>query len=502
MNTDVVIVGAGPAGIFTALEMLKKGSRQKILIVEKGRAVEDRRCPKSKAGQCVSCKPYCHITTGFSGAGAFSDGKLSLSYEVGGDLPTLIGADRAQETIDYTDKIYLEFGADAHVEGLGNTEEVKAIRKRAIRAGLKLVDCPIRHLGTEKAQELYYAIEQHLLKNGVEILFVGAEGRMEMEKIPALGYRIVGLPIAGLQRRLDPKNLAVPFKAWRSIRRARRAIRDFGADAVAGFGGYASAPVLWAAQRMGVPTLIQEQNSYAGLTNKLLARGARRICVAYDGMERFFPADKIIKTGNPVRQSLIDNGMSKEDARTALGLDPDKKTIVLVGGSLGARTINESVMQHLDMVKSADDTQFLLQTGKYYNADITERLKGRKPANLTVTDFIADMGTAYAAADLVVSRAGASSISEFCLIGKPVVLVPSPNVAEDHQTKNAMALVDRQAAIYVKDADAAATLLETALATVADSARLDTLSANIRQLALPDSAERIAREVIRLAERK
>ena len=171
MQKDVVIIGAGPAGIFTALEMLKKGGKKDILIVEKGRAVEDRRCPKSKTGQCVNCKPYCHITTGFSGAGAFSDGKLSLSYEVGGDLPTLIGADRAQETIDYTDKIYLEFGADAHVEGLGNTEEVKAIRKRAIRAGLKLVDCPIRHLGTEKAQELYYAIEQYLLKNGVELLF-------------------------------------------------------------------------------------------------------------------------------------------------------------------------------------------------------------------------------------------------------------------------------------------------------------------------------------------
>ena len=171
MDRDVVIIGAGPAGIFTALEMLKKGSRQRILIVEKGRAVEDRRCPKSKAGQCVSCKPYCHITTGFSGAGAFSDGKLSLSCEVGGDLPRLIGPDKAQETIDYTDGIYLEFGADSHVEGLGNTEEVKAIRRRAIRAGLKLVDCPIRHLGTEKAQDLYYAIEQHLLQNGVELLF-------------------------------------------------------------------------------------------------------------------------------------------------------------------------------------------------------------------------------------------------------------------------------------------------------------------------------------------
>ena len=341
------------------------------------------------------------------------------------------------------------------------------------------------------------------LRPDTDILFVGALGRMEMERVPQAGYDIVGLPVRGLIRPLwSPKNIGVLLDFMKSKRMVRRTIKDFKPDVAVGVGGYASAATLKAAHAMGIPCLIQEQNSYAGVTNKMLAAGADSICVAYDGMERFFPADKIIKTGNPVRQSLIDNGMSKEDARTALGLDPDKKTIVLVGGSLGARTINESVMQHLDMVKSADDTQFLLQTGKYYNADITERLKGRKPAHLTVTDFIADMGTAYAAADLVVSRAGASSISEFCLIGKPVVLVPSPNVAEDHQTKNAMALVDRQAAIYVKDADAAATLLETALATVADSARLDTLSANIRQLALPDSAERIAREVIRLAERK
>ena len=341
------------------------------------------------------------------------------------------------------------------------------------------------------------------LRPDADILFVGALGRMEMERVPQAGYDIVGLPVRGLIRPLwSPKNIGVLLDFMKSKRMVRKTIKDFKPGTAVGVGGYASAATLKAAHAMGIPCLIQEQNSYAGVTNKMLAAGADSICVAYDGMERFFPADKIIKTGNPVRQSLIDNGMSKEDARTALGLDPDKKTIVLVGGSLGARTINESVMQHLDMVESADDTQVLLQTGKYYNADITERLKGRKPANLTVTDFIADMGTAYAAADLVVSRAGASSISEFCLIGKPVVLVPSPNVAEDHQTKNAMALVDRQAAIYVKDADAPATLLETALATVADNARLDTLSANIRQLALPDSAERIAREVIRLAERK
>jgi UDP-N-acetylglucosamine--N-acetylmuramyl-(pentapeptide) pyrophosphoryl-undecaprenol N-acetylglucosamine transferase len=249
---------------------------------------------------------------------------------------------------------------------------------------------------------------------------------------------------------------------------------------------------------MGIPCLIQEQNSYAGVTNKLLAKKAAKICVAYEGMERFFPAEKIILTGNPIRQALLDTTITREEAIKTFGLDPDKKTILLVGGSLGARTINESVLQHLDLVKGTD-VQFIWQTGKYYSAEIAKRLEGQNIPNLVVTDFITDMGAAYKAADLVISRAGASSISEFCLIGKPVILVPSPNVAEDHQTKNALALANKDAAIYVKDAEAPATLLELAIRTVNDEKKLMSLSENVLKLALPDSADIIAKEVIKLA---
>ena len=319
-----------------------------------------------------------------------------------------------------------------------------------------------------------------------EILFVGALGRMEMERVPQAGYEIVGLPVRGLIRPLwSPKKV----------------LKDFRPMAAVGVGGYASAATLNAAHAMGVPCLIQEQNSYAGVTNKVLASGADKICVAYDGMERFFPADKIIKTGNPVRQSLIESTISVEDARKSFGLDPDKKTVVFVGGSLGARTVNESILRHLDLVEQAKDIQFIWQTGKYYNASINKEIEGKKPGNLLVTDFISDMGAAYKAADLVISRAGASSISEFCLIGKPVVLVPSPNVAEDHQTKNAMALVNKDAAIYVKDADAPETLLKLAIDTVKDGNKLATLSANIKKLGLKNSADVIADEVIKLARR-
>ena len=333
-----------------------------------------------------------------------------------------------------------------------------------------------------------------------EILFVGAEGRMEMEKVPAAGYRIVGLPVAGLQRRLTAANLSVPVKVIRSLHKAGKILNEFKPDVVVGVGGYASAPMLWKAQSRGIPTLIQEQNSYAGLTNRTVGRKALRICVAYEGMDRFFPADRIVITGNPVRQSLIENGMSREDAVRSFGLDPQKKTILLVGGSLGARTVNESIMQHLDLVESSG-VQFIWQTGKYYNAAIMEQLGAHKEMPmLKVTDFISDMGAAYKAADLVISRAGASSISEFCLIGKPVILVPSPNVAEDHQTKNAMALVNKDAALYVKDADAPHSLLALAVDTVKDSDLLSRLSANIRKLGKENSAEVIADEVIRLAE--
>ncbi len=335
-----------------------------------------------------------------------------------------------------------------------------------------------------------------------EILFVGALGRMEMERVPQAGYEIVGLPVRGLIRPLwSPKNVGVLIDFLRSKRKVRKVLKDFRPMAAVGVGGYASAATLNAAHAMGVPCLIQEQNSYAGVTNKVLASGADKICVAYDGMERFFPADKIIKTGNPVRQSLIESTISVEDARKSFGLDPDKKTVVFVGGSLGARTVNESILRHLDLVEQAKNIQFIWQTGKYYNASINKEIEGKKPGNLLVTDFISDMGAAYKAADLVISRAGASSISEFCLIGKPVVLVPSPNVAEDHQTKNAMALVNKDAAIYVKDADAPETLLKLAIDTVKDGNKLATLSANIKKLGLKNSADVIADEVIKLARR-
>ena len=335
-----------------------------------------------------------------------------------------------------------------------------------------------------------------------KILFVGALGRMEMTRVPAAGYEIKGLPVRGLIRPLwSPKNIGVLIDYLKSKRQVRAIIRDFRPMVAVGVGGYASGATLDAAASMGIPCLIQEQNSYAGMTNKHLAAKAEKICVAYDGMERFFPADKIVKTGNPVRQALLESNITREEALATFGLAPGKKTILLVGGSLGARTVNESVLSHLDLVRESD-VQFIWQTGKYYNASIMERLaKEPKMDNLVVSDFISDMAAAYKAADLVISRAGASSISEFCLIGKPVVLVPSPNVAEDHQTKNAMALVNRDAAILVKDADAAESLLPLAVKTVNDEARLKSLSENILKLALPDSAVIIAKEVIRMAER-
>ena len=264
-------------------------------------------------------------------------------------------------------------------------------------------------------------------------------------------------------------------------------------------GGYASSAALGAANALGIPTLLQEQNSYAGLANKTLAKQAAKICVAYEGMERFFPAEKIMLTGNPVRQQLLDPTITREAAAKTFGLDPQKKTILLVGGSLGARTINESVLQHLDLIKQYSDIQFVWQTGNYYSLEIAERLKDIKPDNLLVTDFIADMGAAYKVADLVISRAGAGSISEFCLLGVPVILVPSPNVAEDHQTKNAMALVNKHAALYVKDREADRLLLPMAIDTVTNAAQLKSLRENILKLALPDSADIIAKEVIKLA---
>ena len=336
-----------------------------------------------------------------------------------------------------------------------------------------------------------------------QILFVGALGRMEMQRVPAAGYKIIGLPVRGFIRPLwSPRNIGVALDFLKSKHMVRKTIKEFRPDVAVGVGGYASGATLDAASSMGIPCLIQEQNSYAGVTNKHLAKKAAKICVAYDGMQRFFPADKIIKTGNPVRQALIETQVTREQALQTLGLDPAKRTILLVGGSLGARTINESVLQHLDLVETSG-VQFIWQTGKYYSAAIAERMKGHKPLPmLKVTDFIADMGAAYKAADLVISRAGASSISEFCLIGKPVILVPSPNVAEDHQTKNAMALVDKSAALYVKDADAPQTLLQLAVETVQDDEQLAQLSDNVKKLGQPNSADVIADEVLKLAAAK
>ncbi len=330
-----------------------------------------------------------------------------------------------------------------------------------------------------------------------KILFVGALGRMEMQRVPAAGYEIKGLPIQGFDRKNLLKNVKVLFKIWKSQRMAKQIIKDFRPMAAVGVGGYASGPTLNKAAAMGIPCLIQEQNSYAGVTNKLLAKKADKICVAYEGMERFFPAEKIIMTGNPVRQALLENKMTKAEAIQSFGLDPQKKTILIVGGSLGAGTVNKSVMQHLDDIEKSG-VQVIWQTGKYYYDNIIKELEGRVLPNVKIMDFISDMGAAYKAADLVISRAGASSISEFCLLGTPVILVPSPNVAEDHQTKNAMALVNKQAALYVKDAEAPEKVISLALETVQDEQALRSLSENILKLALPNSADIIADEVIKL----
>ena len=341
------------------------------------------------------------------------------------------------------------------------------------------------------------AIKQ--LEPTANILFVGALGRMEMQRVPDAGYDIKGLPVCGFDRKHLWKNIKVLYKLWQSRRLAKAIIKEFKPNAAVGVGGYASGPTLNQCASLGVPYLIQEQNSYAGVTNKLLAKRASKICVAYEGMDRFFPSDKIILTGNPVRQNILQNNISKADARKAFQLDPEKKTILIIGGSLGARTINESILQHLSDIRNSD-VQFIWQTGKVYKEAIAKRVEGEEPlANLHITDFISDMASAYAAADMVISRAGASSISEFCLLGMPVILVPSPNVAEDHQTKNALALVNKQAAVYVKDAEAPEKLINTALSIVNDESKLNELHQNILGMALKNSAERIAEEVLKIA---
>ncbi|MBQ8520675.1 MAG: undecaprenyldiphospho-muramoylpentapeptide beta-N-acetylglucosaminyltransferase [Bacteroides sp.] len=317
------------------------------------------------------------------------------------------------------------------------------------------------------------------MRPDTEILFVGAEGRMEMHRVPAAGYPIKGLPVAGFDRKHLWKNIPVLIKLFKSQRMARRIVRTFRPHAAVGVGGYASGPTLKVAGSMGIPTLLQEQNSYAGVTNKLLAKQAKKICVAYEGMERFFDKDKIILTGNPVRQGLLRQESTREEAIRSFGLNPEKKTVLILGGSLGARTINQCLMENLDKIKTSG-VQFIWQTGKIYIDEARAVVAGAgELPMLHVTDFISDMATAYRASDLVISRAGAGSISEFCLLGKPVILVPSPNVAEDHQTKNALALVNKNAALYVKDAEAKELLIDKAVETVNHPELLKNLSTNI-----------------------
>ena len=325
-----------------------------------------------------------------------------------------------------------------------------------------------------------------------EILFVGALGRMEMERVPQAGYKIVGLPVRGFDRKKPWKNVSVLIDLSKSIRQVKKIIRDFKPNVGVGVGGYASGAAMWAAAKMGIPILLQEQNGFAGVTNKILKDKAAKICVAYEGMEKFFPADKIILTGNPVRQNLLDGRKSKDDGR---------KTLLIIGGSLGARTINEAVIAGLKELTNAG-IKVVWQTGKvYYEKCKAAWEAAGSPANIECLDFLSDMPDRYANADLVISRAGASSISEICLLGKPAILVPSPNVAEDHQTHNAMALVNKDAAVLVRDAEAAEKLIATALELLNDPKRLKTLQTNVLKLAQKDSAKRIAEEVIALAKK-
>jgi UDP-N-acetylglucosamine--N-acetylmuramyl-(pentapeptide) pyrophosphoryl-undecaprenol N-acetylglucosamine transferase len=330
-----------------------------------------------------------------------------------------------------------------------------------------------------------------------EMLFVGAEGRMEMEKVPAAGYKIEGLPVSGLDRKNLLKNIKVLGNYFKSQRLAKRIVKNFNPDVVIGVGGYASAPTLKAAGQLNVPTVLQEQNSYAGVTNKLLAKKAKKICVAYEGMERFFPKEKIVLTGNPVRQNLLATKPKAKEAFDFFGLDAGKKTILVVGGSLGARTVNQSIIAGLNKLNESD-VQLIWQTGKFYIEEAREPVKNLNNPDIVVTDFIARMDYAYSVADLVISRAGASSISELCLLGKACILVPSPNVAEDHQTQNALALVKKDAAIMITDAEAKSKLAGTALETIYDDEKLKNLSVNIKKMAQENSAERIVDEILGL----
>lgn len=334
-----------------------------------------------------------------------------------------------------------------------------------------------------------------------EIIFVGAEGRMEMEKVPAAGYKIIGLPVAGLQRKFTLSNLALPFKVMKSVSMAKRILKEFKPDIAIGVGGYASAPLLWAAGRLGIPTLIQEQNGFAGLTNKIVGKKARKICVAYENMERFFPADRIVLTGNPIRKEIIPaSEQMRKEAFEFYGLNPQKKQIFIVGGSLGSGTLNNSMKKWIsDGCPGGENVEVLWQCGKFYKSSVDEFMKDRSVEGIRHSDFIQRMDLAYAAADVVISRSGASSVSELCAAHKAVIFVPSPNVAEDHQTHNAMALVNKDAALMVKDAEAVEKLMKTACELLNDQAKIESLEKNIAALAKTDAAMDIVKEIYQIA---
>jgi len=334
-------------------------------------------------------------------------------------------------------------------------------------------------------------------QSDIEILFVGAEGKMEMEKVPAAGYPIKGLPIRGLQRNFSKENLKFFSRLFKSLRKAKNIIKEFKPDAVVGVGGYASGPLLHAANKMGIPSLIQEQNSYAGITNKLLAKKANKICVAYEGMERFFPADKILITGNPVRKDLADIENLKTEAQQFFSLDARKKTLLVIGGSLGARTINHSIIENIAKFKNSD-VQIIWQCGKFYHQEMKEMLAQSQVENVQLFDFLARMDLAYSAADLVISRAGAGTISELCLVKKACILVPSPNVSEDHQTKNAMALVKQNAAIMIPDIESRERLVEESIILLENDTEMNQLRENIALLAKPNAADEIADEILKM----
>ncbi len=333
-----------------------------------------------------------------------------------------------------------------------------------------------------------------------EIIFVGAEGRMEMEKVPAAGYKIYGLEVAGLKRSLSPSNLALPFKYIKGISKAKSIIRDFKPDIAIGVGGYCSAPLLWAAQSKGIPTLIQEQNGFAGLSNKILGKRARKICVAYENMERFFPADRIVMSGNPIRSNIVPaTEETRQQAYSHYGLDPQRKQLLVVGGSLGCRTLNTAMQNWIEAgCPGGDDVEVIWQCGSYYKKSMDQFMEGRNLPFVHMTDFISRMDLAYAAADVMVTRSGASSVSEICAAHKAAIFVPSPNVTEDHQTHNAMALVRKDAGMIVKDAEAAEKLMSTAMELIHDDVRIRQIEQNAAKLAKRDAAATIADEIYKL----